>query len=460
MGFINRLLNRSANNKFAQAFFLGTKYTSNDDTNFFKYVDLAYNINPDVYSIVTQRANKLVSIPYGIKEIEDDKAQKQLHKLLSSTKHNLTYTQRLKALKLELKAYNDEEFEMPLERPNNNQSWDEFFNLSEIFMALTGNVYWYMVAPEDGMNAGQPKEIYVLPSHLIEIVLLDNANFLSDESPIDYYVLTQFQSYVKFNKKNVVHISTNNPNFGFSGEHLYGQSPLRAGWKNIETSNKWLDLNLTNAKNGGVFGIIHGKQQPIQETQAKAFKERLKEMNNNPEDLSRITAISTEIGFTRLSLSADELKPFEHLKYNQKQLCNVLGWSDALLNNDEGGKYDKQQEERKRVVTDTTLPNAKLYENIFNEKVLSRFKGYDKKYFAFNTKEIPELQDNLKELTEWTTMLVSSGELNRNESRVLKGMSRVDDPLMDMYTVKDDILSLEDAVFPTDELIGNDRRPI
>ena len=62
--------------------------------------------------------------------------------------------------------------------------------------------------------------------------------------------------YFKFEKENVVHISTNNPNFGFNGEHLYGQSALRAGWKNIETSNKWLDLNLTNAKNGGVFGII------------------------------------------------------------------------------------------------------------------------------------------------------------------------------------------------------------
>lgn len=461
MGFLDRLLNRNKQtNKYNEAFFFGTKYTINDDADLKKYVDLAYNINPDVYSIVSQRANKLVSIPYGVKEIEDKKSAKQLSKLLTSTKHNLSYTQRLKALKLELKAYNDKEYEMPLEKPNNNQTWDEFWNLTEIFMALTGNVYWYLVAPENGMNAGTPIEMYVLPSHLMEIVLVDNANMLSNESPIAYYQLTEFQRFTKFEKENIVHISTNNPNFGFSGEHLYGQSPLRSAWKNIEASNKGLDLNINTLKNGGVFGFIHSKSTPLTQPQAKELKERLKEMNKNPEDLSRIAGVSAELGFTRLSLSADELKPFEYLKYNQKQLCNVLGWSDTFLNNDDGGKHDKQELEARRVVVNTTIPSINVYEEAFNTMVLPRFKGYDKKCFKWNTKEIPELQANLKELTEWTSKLVEIGEINRNESRIAKGLPPIEDPLMDMYTVKDDIMSLEDAINPVDKLTDNDRKPI
>ena len=303
--------NQSVVNKYNQAFFWGgNQFTTNDDTDLTKYVDMAYNINPDVYSVVSQISNKVISIPYGIKEIEDNKANNKLNKLLTSTKYNLNYTQRIKALELELKALSDDEFDMPLNKPNNQQSWDEFFKLSEIFLKLTGNVYWYMTAPEDGMNKGVPTEIYVLPSHLIEIVLKKDANLLSAENPIDYYILTQYNSYVQFKQESVVHISIDNPNFGFSGEHLYGQSPLRASWKNIEASNKGLDLNINTLKNGGVFGFIHAKGTPLTEPQAKALKERLKEMNTNTEDLSRIAGISSEIGFTKLSLSADELKPF------------------------------------------------------------------------------------------------------------------------------------------------------
>ena len=61
-------------NKFNQAFFWGAKYTTNDDTDLKKYVDLAYNINPDVYTIVSQKSNKLISIPYSLKKIEDEQS--------------------------------------------------------------------------------------------------------------------------------------------------------------------------------------------------------------------------------------------------------------------------------------------------------------------------------------------------------------------------------------------------
>jgi HK97 family phage portal protein len=438
-------------NKFNQAFFWGTKYTTNDDTDLKKYVDLAYNINPDVYTIVSQKSNKLISIPYSLKKIEDKQSKRKLDNIYKSTKYNLNTVQRIKALKLELKAMSSDEFEMPLDKPNANMSWDMFWKLSEIFLDLTGNVYWYMISPEDGMNKGVPQEIYVLPSHLIEIVLKDNVNLLSSENPIDYYILTEFNSYVKFKKENVVHIAIENPNFGFNGEHLYGQSPLRAGWKNIEATNKGLDLNLNTLKNGGVFGFIHGKSVPLTQDQATELKGRLKEMNNSSEDLSRIAGISAELGFTRLSLSADELKPFEYLKYNQKQLCNVLGWSDALLNNDEGGKYDKQKEERKRVVTDAIIPNIKLFERAFNEDVLPRFRIKDK-CLEWNIKEIPELQEDLKELSEWIGANKDRGLMTANEGRLAMGMETVDNPLMDMFTVKDDIMSLEDAVIPKEGL--------
>lgn len=452
MGLFDFLKPKKQINKYYDAFMYGTKYTTNDDADLKKYVDLAYNINPDIYSVISQKSNKLISVPYGIKKIEDKQAKQKLDSLYKVTQYKMNRVQKLKALKLELKAMANDEFEMPLDKPNSTQSWDMFWKLSEIFLDLTGNVYWYMRSPEDGLNAGEPQEIYVLPSHLMEIVLKDNVNMLSNETPIDYYKLIEYGQYTKFEKENVVHIAIENPNFGFSGEHLYGQSPLRAAWKNIEASNKGLDLNINTLKNGGVFGFIHSKGTALTPDQAVELKDRLREMNKNTEDLSRIAGISSELGFTRLSLSADELKPFEYLKYNQKQICNVLGWSDTLLNNDDGGKYDKQTEERKRVVTDSIIPNIKLFQSAFNQNVLPRFKKYSDKCLEWDINEIPELQEDLGALSEWVGKNKDRGLMTGNEGRLVIGMETINDPLMDMITVKDDIMSLEDAITPKEGL--------
>lgn len=445
--------NKDVTNKFNESFFWGSNTTTiNDDNDLKKYIDLAYNINPDVYSIISQMSNKAISIPYGVKEIEDKQAYTKLNKLLSSTKHSLNASQMIKAVKLEHKAIKQDEFDMPLEKPNINQTWDEFWKLSYTFLKLTGNVYWYKVAPEEGLNKGTPREIYVLPSHLVDIVLKENAKMLVEESPVDYYLLSEYNRFTKFNKESVVHISIDNPNFGFNGEHLYGQSPLRSAWKNIEASNKGLDLNVSTLKNGGVFGFVHAKGTPFNSEQAKGLKARIREMSNDTKELGRIAGVSAELGFTRLSLSTDELKPFEYLKFNQKAICNVLGWSDSLLNNDDGGKHDKQTEERKRVITDSIIPDTKVLSTAFTSEILKLFKGYEKTVFGWEYKEVPELQDDLSNLIDWITKAVDTGLLTRNEGRHAMRLEPSEDKNMDIYTVKDDIMTLQDAILPQDEL--------
>ena len=442
------LFKRGQTNLFNKVFFFGGKFTTNDDADLTKYVQEAYNINSDVFSIVNQISRKLVSIPYTIKKVDNNVARKQLKVLKKATKNNPSNVQKLKALQLESKSFYKEDFDMPFERPNPLQSWDEFFQLSETFLNLSGNVYWYKMMPEDGMNANVPIQVYVLPSHYMRIVLKENANMLSIESPVDYYIMEQYNDYIKFKQESIVHISVNNPNFGLNGEHLYGQSRLRAAWKNIVASNKGLDLNINTLKNGGVFGFIHAKGQAFTPDQANELKDRLKEMNSNPEDLSRLAGASTELGFTKLSLTADELKPFEYLKYNQKAICNALGWSDSLLNNDDGGKYDKQELELKRVLLDTVIPDAELLADAFNKHILSYIKDYKNAEFIFDYKDLPELQNDLDTLMNWLSKAIDSGVITRNESREVIGMEILTDSNMDIITVKDDVMTLEEAILP------------
>ena len=447
---------KAVSNKFNETFHRWhTEYTNNDDADLTKYIEKGYNINSDVFSIINQKSNKLVSIPFYIKDIKDDLSNNKLNRLLTATKYNPTFTQRIKAYELECKALSEGDYPMPFKKPNPNQDWNEFFKLTATFLDLTGNFYWYMLMPENGLNAGQPIQLYVLPSHMMKIVLKKDANLLSVEDVIDYYEMENYNYLTKFNRDEVVHVSIDNPNYGMNGEQLYGQSRLRAVWTNILASNKGHELNLELLKNAGVFGFIHSKSSAFNPDQATAITSRMKEARASKQDLSNIMGSSFDMGFTRISLTPNELQAFESLKYNQKQICNALGWSDTLLNNDDGGKHDKQELELKRVLINTIIPDAKIIERAFNEGVLSRIKNYKGKALVFDYKELPEMQDDLETMSKWIINVVDKGIMSRKEARNAMRLPEIEDPLLELFTVKDDVMSLEDAILPKEGLDEN-----
>ena len=440
--------NKVVRNKFNEAFYWGiggifTNYDNKAQT----YLDKGYNINPFVYSIINQQAVKTASIPYSIRKIDDKVSKRKLESLINVTKNNLTPQQQIKKVILESKAYSDELLNMPLDQPNILQTWTEFLALYKTFLSLTGNVYIYMLSPEEGPNAGKPSAVYILPSQDIQIVLRQDANMLSnDESPIHSYMLIQGRGYVEFKADKVIHIKYSNPNFDNNGSHLYGQSRLRAALSNIQSSNKGLDLNIKTLQSGGAFGFIHGKGAAITPEQAKDIKERLKEMNDNPEDLAKIAGVSAEIGFTRISLTAAELKPFDYLNFDQKQIANVLGWSDKLLNNDGAATMNNIDNERKRVITDNIHPDLLLLQDALNKKFLPLFKGFENTELVFDISELPEMQQDIKEMATWAVMLLDKGALTRNEVRDILTFAKVDNDDMDEYTVIDNPIKLNESL--------------
>ena len=457
MGLISNIFKRNNKNtnKFNEAFFKfigsgGSSYDLDAET----YIDKGFNINPIVYSVISQMATKTSSVPYCIKKIEDKGQKSKLNNLLKATKHSLTPQQEVKRLMLETKAYTESEYDMPLVVPNPMQTWNEFLELYKTLIKLTGNVYIYKLMPDEGMNAGTPIAMYLLPSHLMEIILKENADMMSTESPIFGYKLIEGNIGMTFLEREITHIKYPNPNFDLEGSHLYGFSPIRAVLKNIETSNLALDLNIKTMKNGGAFGLIHSKgQAPLTYEQATGLKDRLKEMDADPDKLGKIAGVSAEIGFTRLSLTTDELKLFEYLNFDQKQICNALGWSDKLLNNDSGAKYDNVKQFRKQVVIDNIIPDLELFAVAFNNDILPLFKNYKGTCLYFEYSELPEMQEDMAEMVSWVRPSIETGIITRNEGRVFMKLPLSNDKSMDEVTVNADILTLEQALddFPTVE---------
>ena len=433
-------------NAFNEAFMeIGGGYAPYD-AKMSTYLEEGYNTNAMVFSVINAMANKSSTVPIYVREVKDEEAFSGLKKLRSATSYDMALTQKIKHIQLETKAFADQVAPMPLEKPNPYQSWTELGQLYKTFLRMTGNAYFFVESADDGMNAGVPTALYLLPSHLVQIVVKDDVSMVGMENPVEEYLLIEGSYQRGFPSEKVIHIKYANPNYSDTGEHLYGFSPLRPLLKNIQSSNDAMELNAKTLKSGGAFGFIHGKNVPITEEQALQLKQRLVEMNDDPGDLARIAGSSAEMGFTRISLTADELKPFDYLKFDMKQICNALGWSDNLMNNDDGGKHDKQTEERKRVVTDNIVPDLKLLTDALNAEFLPRFKGYENLCLEFDVMELPEMQDDAKELSEILFEGLRMGTFNRNEVRVGLNWPKVENEDMYRFTLSSDVISLQEAL--------------
>lgn len=403
---LNRFWNgnseKSFANKFNEAFyqFLGGQSAQYDYKNEV-YLKKGYKVNPIVNAVINQMVEKTKAVPYAIKKVKSDGEYQKLCNLRNATNGNYSIKQLIDKSSIETKAYEDKELSLPLEKPNPNNTWADVRGLCKLFLKTTGNAYLFMVAPEDGLNKGVPKLLYVLPSHKIKIVLKKDANLLYDENPIDYYMLIEGDQYVKFMASDVIHIKYTNPFFDLDGSHLYGLSPLAAALKNIESSNDGLDNNIKTLKNSGVFGWITGKDTVLNSEQAVQIKQKLMEMDKANGRLSKIAGGSVPIEFTKLSVDTKDLLPFDYLAYDQKQICNVLGWSDLLLNSDANMTYNNIKEERKRVVTDNIQPDLILIDEGLTNGFIKKFKGYEDAVWESDVTELPEMQSDYKEMIEW-----------------------------------------------------------
>ncbi|MDV3982801.1 hypothetical protein CMT48_17175 [Elizabethkingia anophelis] len=437
------------NNAFNKAFlqFLGglsAKYDYDNKT----YLEKGYGHNPDVYAVITQQAEKIRTVPYVIKKVKDRQAKRRYDLFEYSMKGELQLNHFRKRLDLQTKAYEDMEMPFPLEDPNPNQTWGEIWALYEVFMQTTGNAYLYMVSPENGANAGQPMQVYILPSHLMKIVLKKDAELMTVENPIDYYMLIEGDQYIQFDEKDIIHIKLPNPFYDMSGSYLYGLSPIRALLRVIESSNDALDQNVSTMKNAGMFGFFSGKNDVLTNEQILQLKEKLRAMDKDPSRLAKIAGLSVPIEFTRLSLNTDELKPFDYLRYNQKQICNVLGWSDKLLNNDEGAKYSNVKEARKTVITDHVVPRLILLQEALNKKFIPRFKGYENCVIEWDYTELPEMQEDIKDLVEW----YSKAPVTANEFRTALRLETLDEEGMNTVWIEGSKKRIDEVGLTQDEL--------
>jgi len=160
-----------------------------------------------------------------------------------------------------------------LAKPNPLQTYEEWMTDLAGFYLCTGDGYIFGNGKDDMMTEKQIwSQLYCLPSQWIEII--SGGMF----EPIKGYSLTSiYIEEVPLPANQVVHFKSFNPDFTLTGAQLYGQSPIKAIYRNVLKENEGDNELLKQIRNGGAMGFISpdGNGASLTKDQMNLLKEKI-----------------------------------------------------------------------------------------------------------------------------------------------------------------------------------------
>ena len=399
----------------------------NDDS----YINEGYRKNATIYSLINIITKAATTIPFQVYEI-DNKADYKRYKSLTSGIYDSGVIQKANILrKRALSEVEDTELHRLLDRPNPAQSWNTFITELIAFGKLTGNRYIYGIAPETGRNVGKYKEMYVMPSQIMEII---SGGIMQ---PVEKYKI-QYNGNFDIPAEQICHISDFNPYYDGTGTHLYGQSPLRAGMRSLTTNNEAVQTGVKYLQNQTARGVLMSEEGDLNEVQAQQLKDKFRSAHQGANNAGDIIITPKKLSWVNFGLSASDLSLIEQYNTSIKDLCNIYNVPVQLLNNTDSSTYNNMKEAKKALYQSAVIPELCKIRDELNRWLTPKYG--DKLCIDFDFSVIPELQEESDKVVE---QMSKSWWLTPNEKRMAMSYGEVeDDESMNDYYIPANLLPI------------------
>ena len=369
------------------------------------YINEGYRKNATVYSLVNIIAKAASSIPFQVYEKvnnNDYKRYKAMNNgtLDSSVMHKANYLKKKALVEL-----HDTDLHKLLERPNPSQSYASWITELIAFGKLTGNRYIYGIAPDTGNGAGKYKELYVMPSQLMEIV---SGGIMQ---PVKEYAI-EYNGQYKIPADQICHIKDFNPYFDGSGSHLYGQSPLRAGLRSMTTNNEAVQTGVKYLQNQTARGVLMSDEGDLNEVQAQQLKDKFRKNFQGSDNAGDVIITPKKLSWVNFGLNASDLSLIEQYNASIKDLCNIYNVPVTLLNNTESSTFNNVKEAKKALYQNCVIPELNKIQDELNRWLAPQYG--DKLCIEFDYSVIPELQEETEKVVN---QMAQAWWLTPNEKR-------------------------------------------
>ena len=446
-GFANRLFGArqlvNSNNTVQPVIFGGPAVYS--DVNLLRFIQDGYSANATVYTIISMVSRKFGSIPRYVYKIDDQKSARQYKALLKQGKFSLK-----QVIELERKAYDediiDNAFSELLNRPNEMQGQDAFYELACTFYMIAGETFiWLNRGDIDDMEDSvadklPPLEMFVMPSQYIELIP-DPEDLWG---VVGYYFVANGQR-IFLRKNDVVHWKKPNPNFdAITRVHQRGFSSLNAGNKLVTQDESATNAAVAMQQNDGAKGILFNetldKLDAVQKSQVETVINR---KVNNRDIKGAIATLQGKWGYLDLGQSSVDMELVESTKAIFVRICNLYGISPDLFQGET--TYENVQQARKDLITNLIAPMACSLRDEMNRALLPAFALSKQFTHDIDVTQLPELQNDTSQLI---TALGTAWWMTPNQRLKAQNEEASDDPNMDKVWIPNTLVLMEDAAMP------------
>jgi HK97 family phage portal protein len=353
------------------------------------YINEGYRKNATVYSLVNIIAKAASSIPFQVYEKVNDNDYKRYKSMTNGT-FDTTVLHKADFLKKKaLVELQDTDLHKLLDRPNPAQSYASWITELIAFGKLTGNRYIYGIAPETGNGAGKYKELYVLPSQIVEII---SGGIMQ---PVKEYAI-EYNGQYKMPADCICHIKDFNPYYDGSGSHLYGQSPLRAGLRSMTTNNEAVQTGVKYLQNQTARGVLMSDEGDLNEVQAQQLKDKFRKNFQGSDNAGDIIITPKKLSWVNFGLNASDVSLIEQYNASIKDLCNIYNVPVSLLNNTESSTFNNVKEAKKALYQNCVIPELNKIADELNRWLAPKYG--EKLCIEFDYSSIPELQEETEKV--------------------------------------------------------------
>ena len=375
--------------------------SENDDN----YITEGYRKNATIYSLINIITKAATTIPFTVYEKKKDSEYKK-YKAMQSGVADPTALYKSQLIKknalVELEGH---ELQMLLEQPNASQSYSSWISELIAFRKLTGNGYIYGIAPDTGLKAGKYTELYIMPSQVMEII----ANGIME--PVSKYRL-EYNGTYEMPADCICHIKDFNPYYDGTGSHLYGQSPLRAGFRSLTTNNEAVTTGVKYLQNQTARGILMSEEGDINEVQAQQLKDKFRKQHQGSTNAGDVLITPKKLSWINFGLSASDLSLIEQYNASVKDLCNIYGVPVQLLNNTDASTYNNMKEAKKALYQMAVIPELMKIQDELNRWLAPKYG--DKICVEYDFTSIPEMQEETEKVVD---QLAKAWWVTPNEKR-------------------------------------------
>ena len=229
--------------------------------------------------------------------------------------------------------------------------------------------------------------------------------------------------------------------------HLYGQSPLKAGLRSLQTNNEATETGVKYLQNQTARGVLMSDEGDINEMQAKQLKQKFKQQYRGSNNAGDIIITPKKLSWVNFGLNASDLSLIEQYNASIKDLCNIYNVPSVLLNNTESSTYNNVKEAKKSLYQNAVLPEMLKIRDELNRWLMPQFGEKLKLDFDFTA--VPELQEETEKIVN---QMSSAWWLTPNEKRIATGYG-VDEEngMMNTYYVPSNLLPIESSEIEVNE---------